>query len=196
MTIAAHTSRLTAIATALVFAAAASAGSMDDASTQGGSTTPSGTWRESLVNELDELLLQFNNDITYDITAELDPVEVLDYVPRQDHYTVGEIMFGTNDDNRLIYDRLAVRAVVYVLGYRPGELPLDGASPVMLLTEDRQLLSADGALNLPGGAAGSSGAAQPQPQLAMMPDVPEPTTAVLLAVGGLMLLRRDRRSVA
>jgi len=145
---------------------------------------------------VDELLLRFNNDITSDITADLEPVEVLDYVPLADRYTVGEIMFGTSDDNRLIYDRLAVRAVVYVLGYHPGELPLDGASPVMPLAENRRWPAAAGALNPPGGAGGSNGGSQarPQPLLAIMPDVPEPSAAMLLAVGGLLLLRRDRPS--
>jgi len=133
MTFARDIHRITAAATALVLAGAVHAASMDDQSTQGGATTPSGTWRQALINDVDELLLRFNNDITSDITADLEPVEVLDYVPLADRYTVGEIMFGTSDDNRLIYDRLAVRAVVYVLGYHPGELPLDGASPMMPL---------------------------------------------------------------
>jgi len=183
---------IAAAAAVALFAGVAQGGPMDENYTQNGSFAPSGTWREALVNSVDELLLAFNNDITYDITASLDPVEVLDYVPMQDHYMVGEIMFADDENTRLIYDRLAVRAVVHVIGYHPGELPLDDVSPVMLLTNEKQLISATGAFNLPASSGGGAvGQPAPEPLTPTSPrHVPEPGSVLLIGLAAAWLMSR------
>jgi hypothetical protein len=169
------------------------AGPVDQAITQNGGSAPSGTWREGLVNAVDELLLEFNNDITFDIAVSLDPTAVLDYVPLQDRYQVGEIMYSVDDQTRMIYDRLAVRAVVHVIGYHSGQLPYDDLAPVMLLTENNDLLAAMAPMGLPAGS-GSPGS-DPIPAVSRptsMLSVPEPATVALIGLGLLLLLPRRR----
>jgi hypothetical protein len=173
-----HNLRQLALTAAVAVAATTVAwADVDQSFTQGGSSMPSGTWRESLVNAADDLLLKFNNDITYDIAFSLDPTSVLDYVPLQDQYHVGEIMYAMDDDTRMIYDRLAVRAVVHIIGYHPGDLPYDDVDPVMLLTENNDLLGAMGPMSLPAGS-GRLPSVAPTPSTRIA-EVPEPSTVAL-----------------
>lgn len=190
-----HPQRIFALAAAIAATtvSGAWAGPVDQVITQNGGSAPSGTWREGLVNAVDELLLDFNNDITFDITATLDPTAVLDYVPLQDRYQVGEIMYSVDSQTRMTYDRLAVRAVVHVIGYHPGEMPYGELPPVMLLTENNDLLAAMDPMGLPVGS-GSPGS-EPIPAVSRSTStlsVPEPATVALIGLGLLLLLPRRR----
>lgn len=166
---------------------------IDYLNTQDGGVALSGTRATVLVNDLDRLLIEFNNEITWDLIVGSDPVSVLTAQPYDQRFTLGELMeFQPN--TKLIYDRLAVRAIVQIIGYDGGELPAGHVEPLYAFTDDKQLI----ALPVPGIRGGSSSArgeiVAETPQLELFQAIPEPSSLILLALGSSALIRRSRRS--
>ncbi len=178
----------------LITGGAAWAGPVDYDATQDGHTAPSATRDTWLVDEIDQLLLTFNNDMSWHMIVGTDPISVFANQPYDKRYMLGELMKHSSD-TKLIYDRLAVRAVVQVLGYDTGDLPLTDASPWMALANDRKLYALPGPPSIGGGGSGgSTGAtAQAPPADPSLTSVPEPAAFFIVGLGALALATRRRR---
>lgn len=174
-----------AIVAGVVQSAAASG--MDVINTHDGGPALSGTRATMLVNDLDRLLLEFNNDITWDLIVGSEPVSVLTAQPYDTRFTLGELV-EFDSTTRLIYDRLAVRAVVQLIGYDLGELGPGAVSPFVALTEDHQLIA------LPSYPGGAGRASSPVGFSASEQSVPEPATLVLVSIGSTLIVLRQPRA--
>jgi|GEM_PF-4662601 len=163
--------------------------------THAGASSPSSIRPGEIVSALDALVLNYNNGMSWTITLGDDPVRVLDTNPVPQTATLGELI-SHSDSSYVIYDRLAVRAVVQWIGYDNGML---SKTPTLLAywTDEGLFTSAgqmwiDGASPSGTGADSSGGGGG---TLVSVLSVPEPSTLAIAVIAGsaVMSLFRRRR---
>lgn len=164
---------------------------MDYDMTQAGASSPSGIRPGEIVSALDALVLEYNQGMSWELTLTGDPVRVLDSRPVPQSATLGELI-AHNDSSYVIYDRLAVRAVLQWIGYDDGALT--NTEPVRLgYWTEQGLFNSDG---LPwietGGSGGGGGGAGEESLLRQIP-VPEPSTLALTVIAASAMLSMFRR---
>jgi len=164
---------------------------VDYTSTQAGFDSPTGTRDFWDVDAIDRLLMTFNEKLTWKMTLSSEPSQVLEAQPYERQFTLGEIMHHSGN-TKLIYDRLAVRVVVRVLGFDDGSLPPGDDDRYFAITHDKQIIG------LPSPPAIGGSGARPQSALSRDPSppasVPEPATGMVLALAAAAALgsRRTR----
>ncbi|MHB1157044.1 MAG: PEP-CTERM sorting domain-containing protein [Phycisphaerales bacterium] len=165
--------------------------------THAGASSPSSIRPGEIVSALDSLVLSYNNGMSWAITLGDDPVRVLDTNPVPQTATLGELI-SHSDSSYVIYDRLAVRAVVQWIGYDNGML---SQTPTLLAYwTDEGLFTPAGQMWIDGTSpSGTSANTSGGGSLVSVIPIPEPSTLAIAVIAGsavMSLFRRRRYGAA
>lgn len=192
-----HAGRGAAIVAFVLTMAGVASGGVDYRMTQMGGDVPSGTEKDLRTTELDKMLLEFNNDFSVDESWVRRSYGLATGGDGADHTQLGDIQHLGHPDFVKLYDRLAHRAVLRVIGFNHYgfvQFPPEqfGRVPAYLPIIDGRVA---GIRSSGGGGSGNfvgPPTDDPPPTEPPITAVPEPTTVALLGAAAVILLGARR----